>query len=752
MYLCIECNKGFLVKLDFDFHINLHKKDKMFHSKFTQKKNVKVYKANKSAQLNKCMICDEKFDNVNNLKDHSKTAHSGPPFYKCEICKQRFVLKSNYDKHLENHVNVCKKCNCEFQTIEILNSHKCENEDALCNTSTTKSKTKFYGCPFCVSKFLTTDNLKAHLDKEHAGFSFKGYHKPVKVGKVINVKNDEKNSKADSSSSQNGNDIEEQSQLEYLKKYLVPRNGLKLYECFICQKTFYTAQTFKSHLLVHPHLKSMENSSSKYATVFECQQCNEKFDNLQLLRKHIQHHPGKPPFMCKKCKAEYCTLYYLRSHFRKCFLIEFYPCDQCDEIFDLQEQLNDHLMKHSCTLIKSVLVNPSEQNDSIDNVLKDFKIYQCEKCKEKFSNEQHFKCHLYIDCGIKRYECLMCKAHFSTRIDLDNHYSNHNKFIETFSCEECEKVFKSRARFRRHLLIHTGEKPFECDICQKKFYRQPMLISHHLNFHTEKPFQCNICRERFSTEEALSIHLKSHYNNKKQMKCDVCNEEFKTKNEFKIHKQTHVNFKRYECDTCKKKFLTKNKLQTHLIVHLGIKPYQCDICNKIFPIKQRLSVHLLTHARELYLKCEKCQRTFASPLLLKNHQEKCDSKVGQRKHYRCKLCNKVLVCRGSLQHHLLWHAGVKKFKCKECNKAFLNKKNLDRHVVIHDGEKNHECEECGKKFLFKYTLKKHMLIHSDVKPYQCKTCKKTFRHHYSLRNHLVIHAKDREIILKQPDE
>ncbi|RXG73837.1 Sal-like protein 4 [Armadillidium vulgare] len=49
-----------------------------------------------------------------------------------------------------------------------------------------------------------------------------------------------------------------------------------------------------------------------------------------------------------------------------------------------------------------------------------------------------------------------------------------------FSCSLCPLTFGSRANLRRHILIHTGEKPFQCPRCAKRF-SQKVNLKYHLN-------------------------------------------------------------------------------------------------------------------------------------------------------------------------------------------------------------------------------------------------------------------------------
>ena len=58
-----------------------------------------------------------------------------------------------------------------------------------------------------------------------------------------------------------------------------------------------------------------------------------------------------------------------------------------------------------------------------------------------------------------------------------------DKMVET--CLICEKEFNNKSDFKRHLLIHTGEKSFQCEYCEKKFSKNHNL-KQHLRIHTEK--------------------------------------------------------------------------------------------------------------------------------------------------------------------------------------------------------------------------------------------------------------------------
>ena len=88
-----------------------------------------------------------------------------------------------------------------------------------------------------------------------------------------------------------------------------------------------------------------------------------------------------------------------------------------------------------------------------------------------------------------------------------------HKEVKDYVCPHCNKGFKARKVFARHLKIHTGEKPHHCDICGKDFL-QRIALKVHMRTHNNGPkrFQCLVCQKDFNHKVSLKEHMNRHHN------------------------------------------------------------------------------------------------------------------------------------------------------------------------------------------------------------------------------------------------
>ncbi|KAJ1159980.1 hypothetical protein NDU88_000483 [Pleurodeles waltl] len=77
---------------------------------------------------------------------------------------------------------------------------------------------------------------------------------------------------------------------------------------------------------------------------------------------------------------------------------------------------------------------------------------------------------------------------------------------KNFICEHCYGAFRSSYHLKRHIFIHTGEKPFECDVCNMRFIQKYHLDRHKRVHSGEKPYECERCHQSFSRTDRLLRH------------------------------------------------------------------------------------------------------------------------------------------------------------------------------------------------------------------------------------------------------
>ncbi|XP_072270855.1 zinc finger protein 281 isoform X2 [Pyxicephalus adspersus] len=104
-------------------------------------------------------------------------------------------------------------------------------------------------------------------------------------------------------------------------------------------------------------------------------------------------------------------------------------------------------------------------------------------------------------------------------------------------CQHCHASFRSSYHLRRHVLIHTGERPFECGLCNMTFIQKYLLQRHHKIHSGEKPFTCDQCNMKFIQKYHMERHKRTH-SGEKPYKCDSCHQFFSRTDRLLKHRRT----------------------------------------------------------------------------------------------------------------------------------------------------------------------------------------------------------------------
>ncbi|XP_030561878.1 zinc finger protein 583-like [Drosophila novamexicana] len=251
-------------------------------------------------------------------------------------------------------------------------------------------------------------------------------------------------------------------------------------------------------------------------------------------------------------------------------------------------------------------------------------------------------------------------------------------------CPVCSKVFANRGSLKRHIRIHSGERPYKCIYCQKAF-NQSCNLDKHMRVHSgERPYKCGQCLKAFTQSNHLANHLRIHAHT----------------NVDELHLQPHKRTHSSETNWA--------ELEGQHRSRAGERAHKCSLCAKAFTSKWYLQEHLRAHCGERSFKCCHCPKNFANRGDLERHNR---VHSGERP-YECSHCPKTFSQAVNLERHKRVHSGVRPYQCPHCHMAFTQKSHLVNHIRTHSGERPFQCLHCMKRFTRREYLGKHSRIHS----------------------------------------
>lgn len=360
------------------------------------------------------------------------------------------------------------------------------------------------------------------------------------------------------------------------------------------------------------------------------------------------------------------------------------------------------------------------------------------------------------------YQCKLCSVLFASQSLLDTHELEH-KGKRKNTCAQCGRVFRTGISLRKHMKVHTvrkssrnssgvagrttslkkvkKEKPeleFLCKTCNKVF-RHKSNYQKHLLRHTVGDLPCKHCPKKFRLFRDLTRHEKTHF--LPSYVCKECDYETTVLAALSIHMTRHMDKADlpFKCNECDKRFRKKLDLQEHYNIHSGEKPFVCQLCNNAFYLRRQLSAHCRRTHPELKANkvtstaCDICGRVLATKRSLFRHKES----HNPTKLYLCDYCGKSLSSAEHLKKHRRIHTGEKPYVCDICGKGFTDSENLRMHRRVHTGEKPYKCDQCPKAFSQRSTLTIHKRGHTGERPYVCQICHRGF----SCQGNLTAHQK-----------
>ena len=333
-----------------------------------------------------------------------------------------------------------------------------------------------------------------------------------------------------------------------------PEAEMCTYECENCGKAFKTDNTLKKHRKICKHGK------------VRCKQCSAQFGNEELLKEHVELVHKSLNWQCASSterfgSEEELVQHFAGSHEAKSEL-ETSQKVETETSVELNATVNEE-GKWPCSICNKVMSNKANLQQHFQTHTATDKIFTCEQCDAKFSQQLYLKSHVRrVHCPAE--SCIKCGA-LVKRDSMRKHILRAHGKPSKYRCTVCYEEFKNNDKLLEHKKSH--KVIHQCELCGKTFERQSAL-KYHIEWHSEVPkYNCDLCDKKFYVQSALRKHKNSVHAPSRDFKCEVCGKAFKTFTVFKNHRDIHENERKHKCKVCGKGFNSNGSLVNHKRVH-----------------------------------------------------------------------------------------------------------------------------------------------------------------------------------------
>ena len=296
-----------------------------------------------------------------------------------------------------------------------------------------------------------------------------------------------------------------------------PLDSIEDRTCMICGKIFNKKSKMKLHLVLHTKVYKNLNVEGKALTSEDgisgtCLECGKLLGNTKNIKSHMaQVHYQLHNSLDLNNMDNYdlseggTTVKKGGADRKKKNPNQIFVCEYCVRQFKDRGCLRKHTR----------FVHEGESRNASN------KTWLCEFCDKQFSDNKGLKRHRQFKHEGFGYVCDICEYTAITPLGLVKHRSSKHGITllevpeevssSSYQCMECGKYYSSSNALKRHIYIHTGERPFGCDQCGKGFIVKAALDEHRKKHTGEIPYPCNVCEIKFTTKAAFEDHrLKVH--------------------------------------------------------------------------------------------------------------------------------------------------------------------------------------------------------------------------------------------------
>ncbi|KPJ01330.1 Zinc finger protein 91 [Papilio xuthus] len=726
-----------------------------------------------------CQICFDYFSSFSKINEHMNSHYQN---YICDACGKAFVSKSRFRTHVQSHEIgnfPCGDCDEVLQTRAARMCHRLKVH---------KSGVR-YACPRCPEVFTTYYARAKHLVDSHA---------QQKRDYECRTCGDEENSASQSTSTDNvkwsrkrklaEENVNAAIILEHSNTVVFRWNRGK-FMCAYCPCTYTNVKEIRLHSEDHKNKLDVFYYNPEVRNKFPlrvditdlcCIICNEKTENLEVLKKHLSDMHNKTfnsnnislvPFVltnekysCVACGKYFETLMALFSHMNEHY--SDYVCYTCGKGYSSKHKLQSHQKYHEsgefqCPKCDTVLSSRVARDQHVSKVHGSKERYRCPICNEQFSSyygrsdstdiqatkrivplfQVDYDRSLCRPLGtVTNFKKVLAMAQLSgenlssrspSPIYMDRAPSPQIEHDRIDILQLQEQIPQKNVDIRQNALtlfefstvypFVYGNNKFKCFICSQPFLETSLLRRHMQDTHTYAPIKRLVNNRR---ENVIKVDVS-------EMSCRLCPFKPKDLQEIKLHLKVEHHK------------LIEPELKDNIIPFVlegDEEGYKCVMCESKFIKVRTLVIHMSVHFNNY--SCEICGSGFMTLRLLKKHLE-----VHESGNFHCDRCSKVFNTSYKLSLHIRGvHLKQYPRRCPMCPERFNSNYRRTKHLqdVHNQSTRVHKCKTCGRGFNLRYHLVCHTRsVHLQERNHQCKICLQRFCNKETLKRHMVIHTGEK---------
>lgn len=229
----------------------------------------------------------------------------------------------------------------------------------------------------------------------------------------------------------------------------------------------------------------VENDLHKRRDRYICTNCGRIFNNKSSLVRHdIMVHRSKPS--CPDCEQSFDALAQLEKHLEENSSELDLECAKCGIAFSNKADYKKHMDTNTCWIYFCEICGKLYRYDVLENHMKGHtgEELTCGICDKEFlllgDLQRHKSCHMidtFSESELRKfkkgnvYKCDICGRKIAQLKSFILHVRNH----ANHQCTHCNLAFSSKQALKDHV---SGKHRFSCFACDLKFWSQEQLEQH----------------------------------------------------------------------------------------------------------------------------------------------------------------------------------------------------------------------------------------------------------------------------------